>query len=199
MKKIVIINGHPDKESYNRALSKAYIEGVNNTNASITEINISELNFNPNLEFGFRKRTELEPDLVDALNTIKAADHLVWFFPIWWVSYPAIMKGFIDRAFLPGLTFDFQEDNPEEPIGLLKGISAEVFITSDTPEEYDKEIMKQPALHQFKKGTLEYCGVSPVDVTYISPISGSTETFRKDWLNKVREFGKNQSNLVVLN
>ncbi|WP_237274441.1 NAD(P)H-dependent oxidoreductase [Tenacibaculum ovolyticum] len=198
MKKILIINGHPDKESYNHALSKAYIDGVNKNQASITEINISDLDFNPNLEFGFRKRTELEPDLIDALKKIKEADHLVWFFPLWWASYPAIMKGFIDRVFLPGLTFELEEGS-HEPIGLLKGISAEVFITSDTPEDYDKEVMKQPVLHQFKTGTLEYCGVSPVNVMYIATISDSTEAFRENWLNRVCELGGNQTDLVVLN
>ena len=124
------------------------------------------MNFNPNLKFGYRKRTELEPDLKDAVAKIKAADHLVWFFPLWWAGYPAIMKGFIDRTFLLGITFEFKEGS-YEPIGLLKGKSANIFITSDTPESYDIEVIQQPALHQFKTGTLEYGGVSPVNVTYM--------------------------------
>ena len=189
MKSILIINGHPDKESYNFALSKAYKKGVRKANAIINEINIAELNFNPNLQFGFRKRTELEPDLIEALKKIKSADHLVWFFPLWWASYPAILKGFIDRTFLPGITFELEEGN-HEPIGLLKGKSADVFITSDTPEAYDIEIMKQPALQQFKTGTLEYCGVNPVSVTYISTISDSTDEFRHKWLDKLYNLGK---------
>ncbi|WP_034060843.1 NAD(P)H-dependent oxidoreductase [Lacinutrix jangbogonensis] len=189
MKQILIINGHPDKESFNFALSKAYKKGALKSTTSISEINISELSFNPNLAFGFRKRIELEPDLLDALEKIKNSDHIVWFFPLWWASYPAIMKGFIDRTFLPGITFELEEIS-HEPIGLLKGKSASVFITSDTPEDYDKEIMNQPVLHQFKTGTLEYCGVSPVQVTYISTVSDSTEEFRKEWLKKVHELGQ---------
>jgi putative NADPH-quinone reductase len=189
MKNIVIINGHPDKESFNYALSEAYKNGANKTDATITEINISELDFNPNLQFGFRKRTELEPDLVEALEKIRAADHLVWFFPLWWASYPAIMKGFIDRTFLPGITFELEEGS-HEPIGLLKGTSASVFITSDTPEAYDIEVMKQPVLNQFKTGTLEYCGISPVTVIYISTISDSSKEFRNEWLDKIFVLGK---------
>ena len=189
MKNIVIINGHPDKESFSYALSEAYKNGANKTDATVTEINISELDFNPNLQFGFRKRIELEPDLLDALEKIKAAEHIVWVFPLWWASYPAIMKGFIDRTFLPGITFELEEGS-HEPIGLLKGKSANVFITFDTPESYDKEVMQQPALHQFKTGTLEYCGVSPVNVTYISTISDSSVQFRKEWLNKICKLGE---------
>jgi putative NADPH-quinone reductase len=65
----------------------------------LTQINIADLDFNPNLEFGYRKRTELEPDLLEAIEKIKKADHIVWVFPMWWYGYPALMKGFIDRAF----------------------------------------------------------------------------------------------------
>jgi NAD(P)H dehydrogenase (quinone) len=64
------------------------------------------LEFNPNLAFGYRKRTELEPDLLEAIEKIKKSDHIVWIFPMWWYGYPALMKGFIDRTFLPGITFE---------------------------------------------------------------------------------------------
>lgn len=189
MKQVLIINGHPDKQSYNYALSKAYKEGLNKTKITISEINISDLNFNPNLEYGYRKRTELESDLKEAINKIKKANHIVWFFPVWWAGLPALIKGFIDRTFLPGIMFEFEEGK-EMPLGLLKGKSASVYITSDTPEQYDIEVMKQPVLHQFKTGVLEYCGVSPVEVTYISTITGSSDSFRKKWLNKMNEFSK---------
>ena len=189
MKNILIINGHPDKLSYNFALSESYKNGVKKTNNNIVEINISDLKFNPNLEFGFRKRTELEPDLINALGKIKKADHIAWFFPLWWASYPAVMKGFIDRTFLPGITFELEEGS-HEPIGLLKGKSSSVFITSDTPEDYDKEVMNQPVLHQFKTGTLEYCGMSPVNVTYISTVSDSTKEFRERWKEKMFKLGE---------
>jgi len=82
-KKILIINGHPDNESFNFGLSDAYKKGTENSNAEVSVINIRELEFNPNLQFGYRKRTELEPDLLKAQELIKWADHLVWIYPVW--------------------------------------------------------------------------------------------------------------------
>ncbi len=190
MKQILIINGHPDKQSYNYALSEAYKKGVGKTNAVITQINISDLDFNPNLEFGYRQRTELEPDLIDAIEKIKKTNHIVWFFPVWWYSYPALMKGFVDRIFLPGITFDFV-DGKVLPTKLLKGKTARVIITADTVKWYDYLFMKSPAINQFKKGTLEYCGISPVKVSYIAPIKNSSSNFREKWLKKVFLLGKN--------
>lgn len=191
MKQILIINGHPDKESFNHALSAAYIKGVNKTDSELTQINISDLDFNPNLRFGYRKRMELEPDLVGAIDKIKKADHIVWVFPIWWGGYPALMKGFIDRTFLPGVTFQPIEGKPL-PKKLLKGKSARLIITSDTPKWYDFLIMKRPAINQFKKGTLQFCGITPVKVTFISVIKGSTLNFREKWLKKISLLGKNR-------
>jgi len=94
MKQVLIINGHPDKQSYNYALSEAYLKGVNKKNAIVNRINIADLDFNPNLVSGYRKRITLEPDLLEAIEKIKIADHMVWIFPMWWYGYPALMKGF---------------------------------------------------------------------------------------------------------
>ena len=188
MKQVLIINGHPDKQSFNYALSKAYLEGANRSNSILNQINITDLDFNPNLEFGYRKRTELEPDLIDSIEKIKKADHIVWVFPMWWYGYPAIMKGFIDRTFLPGITFEPIEGK-SLPKKLLKGKTARIIITADTPKWYDYLFMKSPAINQFKKGTLEFCGISPVKVTYISPIKNSNNNYRKKWLEKISLLG----------
>lgn len=190
MKQILIINGHPDKQSFNYALSEAYKEGANKTNAVITQINISDLDFNPNLKFGYRQRTELEPDLIDAIEKIKKANHIVWIFPMWWYGYPALMKGFIDRTFLPGITFEPIEGKAL-PKKLLKGKTSRIIITADTPKWYDYLFMKRPAINQFKKGTLEFCGVHPVKVTYIAPIKNSSLEFRNKCLKKVSILGEN--------
>ena len=189
MKQVLIINGHPDKESFNYALSEAYIKGANKTNSIMSQINIAELEFNPNLQFGYRKRMELESDLVLAIEKIKNADHIVWVFPMWWYGYPALMKGFIERTFLPGITYQPIEGKalPEK---LLKGKSARLIITSDTPKWYDFMIMKSPTINQLKNGTLKFCGISPVKITYIASMKNSTSELREKWLNKVTLLGE---------
>ena len=106
MKKIIIINGHPNKEAFNFGIAEAYKNGAELSNAEIKEIIVSDLKFNPNLQFGYQKRIELEPDLLEAWEKIKWADHLVWVHPVWWGGLPAITKGFIDRLFYVILHFN---------------------------------------------------------------------------------------------
>lgn len=189
MKRILVINGHPDPESFNAALAEAYTTDARNAGAEIQQLNLIDLDFQPILKYGYRKRTQLEPDLLKALDLIKAADHLVWVFPMWWYGIPSLMKGFIDRTFLPGITFEYV-DGKAVPKKLLKGKTARIIITADTPRWYDRIIMGKPALRQFKKGTLEFCGIKPVKVTYLSIIKDSNPEKREKWLTQVRKLGK---------
>ncbi|WP_051007940.1 NAD(P)H-dependent oxidoreductase [Psychroflexus torquis] len=80
------------------------------------------------------------------------------------------MKGFIDRTFLPGITFQPFEGKVT-PKKLLKGKTARIIITPDTPKWYDSLFVKRLAIHQFQKRTLEFCKINPIEVTYISPIN----------------------------
>ncbi len=186
---ILIINGHPDKESYCHALSLAYYTGAVNSGVQVDIVHIIDLQFNPNLEFGYRKRTELEPDLLDAQQKIKQADHIVWIYPVWWGSYPAIMKGFIDRVFLPGFAFQKRPGSVWWD-KYLTGKTARIICTMDQPAWYYSLVYKAPSTNAMKKLTMEFTGVSSVKCTSIGPIRLSTPEFRAKWLKKVEELGR---------
>ena len=191
MKKIVIINGHPNKESFNFALAEAYQKGAEQSNAAISTITIAELNFNPNLAFGYQKRMEMEPDLQAAWQKIKEADHLVWVHPVWWGGLPAITKGFIDRVFLPGLAFRYRENSVWWD-KLLKGKTAHIITTLDQPGWYYRLVYGRPSVNQLKKTVLEFCGVKPVRVSYVGIIKTSEKAQREKWLQQVFEMGRKQ-------
>ena len=150
------------------------------------------MNFDPNLKYGYRIPYELEPDLKIAIEKIKEAEHLVWVFPMWWYGLPALLKGFIDRTFLPGITFKYQKGKLF-PDKLLKGKTARIIVTADTVSWYNSLVMKNPAINQFKKGVLEFCGVKPVKVTYLAAVKDSTEKQRSQWLFKVHRLGVSAS------
>ncbi|MEM9921554.1 MAG: NAD(P)H-dependent oxidoreductase, partial [Bacteroidota bacterium] len=181
MKKILIINGHPDAESFNFALSDAYKNGVERSEAELQQINIRDLNFNPNLIYGYRKRTTLEPDLLKAQELIKWSDHLVWIYPVWWGSVPAIMKGFIDRVFLPGFAFKKREGSVWWD-KYLTGKTARIICTLDQPSWFYKWINSCPSHHAMKKLTMQFVGVKKVRITSIGPLRLSTDAFRAKWL-----------------
>lgn len=189
MTKILIINGHPDAESFNAALSAAYKAGAQNSGAKIREINIRELDFDPNLKFGYRKRTELEPDLIKAQESLKWADHLVWIYPVWWGSVPAMMKGFLDRVLLPGFAFRKRENSLWWD-KYFTDKTARIICTLDQPAWYYQWINGGPSHKAMKKLTMNYVGVKKVRITTIGPLRLSKELFRTKWLRKVEKLGQ---------
>jgi NAD(P)H dehydrogenase (quinone) len=191
MKKTAIINGHPNKDSFNFGIAEAYKSGAMEAGAEVKEIVITDLNFNPNLQFGYQKRMELEPDLLKAWEIIQWADHLVWIHPVWWGGFPALMKGFIDRLFLPGMAYKYRENSVWWD-KLLKGKTAHIITTLDQPGWYYRLFFGRPSVNQLKKSVLEYCGVKPVKLTYIGIIRNSKDEQRSQWLKTVKELGKKQ-------
>lgn len=189
MKKIVIINGHPNAASYNFALANAYKQGALSGGAEVKEIVVADLKFNVNLAHGYHKRTDLEPDLLEAWEKIKWADHLVWVHPVWWGGLPAITKGFIDRLFLPGMVFQNRE-NSSLWDKLLVGKTAHIITTLDQPGWFYRLVFGRPSVNQLKLAVLKFCGVKPVKVTYIGIVKGSTSEMRAKWLVKVEKLGK---------
>jgi putative NADPH-quinone reductase len=187
MKKVLIINGHPNPDSFCFAIVECYKKNAIEKGLEIKEINISELDFNPNLKFGYQQISELEPSLIESWDKIVWADHLVWVHPVWWGGLPAITKGFIDRVFLPGKAFKFKKDSPWWD-KLLKGKTGHIITTMDQPGWFYWLMYGSPSVNQLKKSTLEFCGISPVKVTYFSPIKSSSDVLRKKWLLEVEKF-----------
>ena len=185
----LIINGHPNKDSFNFALVNRYKKGLLAANYSFDEIIIHNLEFEHSLKYGYQQRVELEQDLLDAWDKINRAEKIVIFMPIWWGGMPGVMKCFFDRLFLPGLAFQYRKDSPLWD-KLLIGKSAHLVVTMDTPVWYFKWVYGEAGIKQIKNNILKFCGINPVKTTYISPIKGSTLAFREKWLTKIEDLGK---------
>lgn len=187
--KTLIINGHPNADSLNRSLVHAYEQGALSAGKQVEILHLSELNFNPNLAFGYSKRTELEPDLLRAQELLAWCDHLVVVHPVWWGGLPAILKGFFDRTFLPKFAFSYREKSVWWD-KLMKGKSAEIIYTIDQPIFYYKLVNGAPGLKQLKKMILQFCGFKVTRVTGLPNVRYSTLDKRTKWLKKIQEIAQ---------
>ncbi|RJE89699.1 flavodoxin family protein [Paenibacillus sp. 1011MAR3C5] len=185
---ILVINGHPDPKSFCSALSEAYIAGAEGNGAQVRYLDLSKLSFNPILQYGYRQRTELEPELVEAQELIRWAHHLVYVYPTWWGAMPALLKGFIDRVFLPGFAFKYRQ-NSQLWDKLLSGRTAHLIVTMDTPSWYNRWIYRHAGHNVMKRNILEFCGIKPVRITEITPIKPSTPEQRVKWLDQAHRLG----------
>lgn len=183
-KNIVVIVGHPDSNSYCASLAESYVKEATEKGHALKLFKLGDANFDPILHHGYNQRQELEPDLVVIREAILWASHIVFVYPIWWGSIPALLKGFFDRTFLPGYAFRYRKDSVWWD-KLLAGRSAHLIVTMDTPPWYYRWIYKMPGHNQMKITILEWCGIKPINITSFGPVRGSSPEQRERWRQKV--------------
>jgi NAD(P)H dehydrogenase (quinone) len=188
MKKILILQGNPKQSSLCGALAAAYKEEADKAGFSVKLIELKDLKFDLNLYVGYKEDQTFEPDLKISQDAILEAEHIVFVFPNWWSTMPALLKGFLDRVLLPGFAFKYKEKSPL-PEKLLKGRSARIIITMDAPWWYYRFFNKAPGLNALKIGTLEFSGIAPVKSTLLGPVRKAPQKLIDSFFKIVRELG----------
>jgi len=187
--KIFIWVGHPSETSLSHGMADAYARGAREMGAEIRRLDLHDMEFDPDLTQGYKKRKELEPDLVAWRENTLWANHVCWAYPQWWGGMPAKMKGVVDRAFLPGFAMHYHEDDPWWD-RLLKGRSGDVLMTSDAPAWFDQLLYGRPAKGQVKKLVFEFSGIKPVRVLQVGTVKSAPEDKIQKWLDKAYQYGR---------
>ncbi|MGF1476248.1 MAG: NAD(P)H-dependent oxidoreductase [Geminicoccaceae bacterium] len=117
--KYLVVYAHPVPTSFSSALYQATVSTLRQKGHEVRALDLYAMNFDPRLSRAERERYldlqtgetskppisgELEPH-VDALRW---AEGLVLVFPTWWFGVPAILKGWLDRVWMPGVVFDYE-------------------------------------------------------------------------------------------
>lgn len=111
--KVLLLHAHPVESSYGAALHKAARESLEEAGHVVDDCNLYAENFNPVLSREERLGYHTVPDNIapvkDYVERLRAADALVIVTPVWNFGWPAMLKGYFDRVWLPGVTFDMEE------------------------------------------------------------------------------------------
>ncbi|HEX5796005.1 MAG TPA: NAD(P)H-dependent oxidoreductase, partial [Geminicoccaceae bacterium] len=178
--KVLVVVGHPRADSLSQALAGAYGAGARRAGVEVRELDLAALEFDPNVrtrEFG---EQVVEHDLRRAQALIAWADHLVFVYPTWWGTMPALLKAFLDRALAPG--FAFRESANPGYVPLLTGKTAELLTTMDTPRWVWRWIYGAPGDRAMARAILGFCGIEVARIARIGPVNRSTLGQRRAWL-----------------
>ncbi len=189
MKQILIINGHPRKDSFNFVIAETYKKSAIRTGVSVKVLNVIDLEFEA-FQTKF-KDYDAPKDIINARGLIAEADHIVWVYPIWWYSMPAILKAFIEQTFVSGFAFEYlKSDKILKWNKLLKNKTFSIISTMDAPPLFYKTIIKD-AGGKFLKESMKFCGMKFKSRIYFGSVKLSSEEQRKKWLTKIEIAGKN--------
>lgn len=147
--KALIVYAHPEPRSFNGQLKDTIYETLAGQGADVAISDLYALGFNPveaAEHFSDRKRSDVfdvqteqrhafernitSSDVAEEIVKLEDADLVVFQFPIWWFSMPAILKGWLDRVFVYGL-FTSKE---RYDAGHFRGKRAMVSVTAGGPE-----------------------------------------------------------------
>ncbi len=119
MTRALVLFAHPCEESFSAALHSEVVSALQGRGWDVDDCDLNAEGFNPVLSESERRGYHDEPantgPVARYVERVREADALVMVFPVWNFGYPAILKGFLDRVFLPGVSFKLGEDGKVRP------------------------------------------------------------------------------------
>lgn len=107
--RVLVLHAHPNPESYGAALHEAVVTSLREAGHEVDDCDLYAEGFDPVLSrserVGYHDLTSNRDPVAGYVARLQAAEALVLCFPVWNFGYPAILKGFFDRVFLPGVSF----------------------------------------------------------------------------------------------
>lgn len=185
--KCLVVIAHPVTDSLCHALAQSAIQALSEAGHTVEVEDLYATEFPPALTTAERQSYYAPP--FDATATqaqiarLLAADALVLVFPTWWFGFPAILKGWFDRVWAPGVAYDHASDlGPIRP--RLHQLRHALAITSlGSPWWVDRLLLRQPVKRVLKTALLGTCApacrfgmLSLYQAETLS--AGQVETFR---------------------
>lgn len=131
----LVIYAHPNPQSFNAALASTVCEELVNGGINVKFKDLYAMDWNPVLtarDFEGYQSGNLPTDIQTEQSDISWADLIIMVAPVWWVSVPAILKGYIDRVFSNGFAFEYTGAGIR---GKLTGKKALLITTSGADEK----------------------------------------------------------------
>ncbi len=141
---VLVVLAHPTADSLNHAIAQRACTALRTAGHDVHLLDLYALGFRAAMTAEERVAYHSTTPIVDPLvhehaELVRTADALVFVYPTWWSSMPAILKGWLERVFVPGIGFQFNESGKVRPaltqVRRLVGIS-----TYGSPWAYVKAV-----------------------------------------------------------
>jgi len=126
--KILVLYAHPVETSFNAALHRMIVERLTAAGHTVDDCDLYAENFDPRLtraeRLAYHDAREPPDSVGPYVRRLLAADALVICFPVWNFGFPAILKGFFDRVFLPDVSFKLVDGKVQPTLHNIRKVAA---------------------------------------------------------------------------
>ena len=196
--KVLVVFNHPYEGSFCNAILESTTKGLAAAGHEVDLIHLDRDNFDPVMRAKDLKAfvdaahspdeamTALDPQVLDYRDRLRAADHLVFIFPIWWEVMPALTKGFIDKLIFPGIAYRYKGKNGASLMqGLTKLTGVTVITTMNTPSLIYRFLFGNAIKKTILTGTFFKIGVPNRKWISFNRVKMVSQEKRQKWLDSV--------------
>lgn len=190
-RRILIVVGHPDPspDRLCRGLAKAYGEGAEKAGHSVRRVDLATLDFPMLRTMQAFEHGSVPEELKDAAEAIVWAEHIVFVFPLWLGTMPAMLKAFLEQVMRPGTAFAYPDKGGDFTKTLLSGRSARLVVTMGMPSVLYRLWFLGHGLASMRRSILHFVGISPVRETLFGMVAAASDSSRAKWIRQMRGLG----------
>ena len=201
--KTLIIYNHPHEGSFCSAIRDAVESGLHKGGHEYKTINLDKDGFDPVMRekdlaafvqagrIGEDGLDGVDPIVLRYMKKLRWAEHIVMIFPIWWMTMPAMMKGFVDKVIFPGVVYKMEGGNLVSMLSGLKQVT--VITTMNTPQDVYKEVFGNSIEGSLIKGTFNKIGIHDIRWISLNKVKQSGDEKRWLWLDEIETEFENQA------
>ena len=190
----LIVFNHPYGGSFCGAILAAVERGLKTGGHKCRVINLDQDDFDPVMRskdlLAFVGAGRAGEDALDAIDDqvreykehLEWAEHLVMIFPVWWMTTPAMTKGFIDKVIFPAIAYDMKDGRLVSRLSLRK---VTVITTMNTPADIYREVFGNPLEGSLIKGTFRQIGIENIEWTSLNEVKQVSREQREAWLEEI--------------
>lgn len=180
---ISIVFAHPWNGSFNKAILETIKDKLDRNSEPYHIIDLNKDKFNPVIQEEelaiYNQGKAIDPLVLKYQEMIGSSNKIIFIFPIWWNTMPAILKGFFDKVLLKDFAFNYEGGfNPL--LQIHKGL---VITTSESPTHIFNESIK----NLFIKDILSVVGIRNCEWINCESTSKGTDEMRISFLNEIKE------------
>jgi putative NADPH-quinone reductase len=187
MTRALVLFAHPCPESFSASLHREVVDTLEGRGWDIDDCDLNAEGFSPVLTEAERRGyhdvgPNIEP-VADYVERLRAAEALIMVFPVWNFGYPAILKGFLDRVFLPGVSFRLEDGKVKPNLTHIKRLAA---VTTYGGTRMRAVMAGDPPRKSVTRAVWHVC--RPMKMRYLAlyDMNRATDRRRADFLARVR-------------
>jgi putative NADPH-quinone reductase len=154
--RVHVIYAHPRADSFNAALHETIVTGLRKAGHTVDDLDLYAEGFQPALTAEERGAYHTVGGNLAGIDgyaeRLRAAEALVISAPTWWYGMPAMLKGYFDRVWVPGLAFDLLPRGGAIRPGLTNIRKYAVVTTTGSPWWFMRLYMRDPGKRVLMRG-----------------------------------------------